>query len=53
VDEQRTTGEDEAQSQEDIEQAEERDRLKDLEMKDEEGQSIKGGVPKTPDAPEN
>jgi hypothetical protein len=48
VDEQRTTSEEDAQPQEEIEQAEERDRVKDLELTDEQGQAIKGGIPKQP-----
>ena len=49
MDEQRTTQKDAEQSEEKLEDAEQRDRLQDLDVTEEAGQSIKGGVPKQPD----
>lgn len=39
------------QSEEKLEDSEQRERLQDLDVTEEAGQSIKGGVPKIPDAP--
>jgi hypothetical protein len=53
VDEQRTVREDAEQSDAKLEDAEQRERLQDLDVTKEAGEGIKGGVPKQPDPGEH